>query len=315
MPRGKRHSKPARKKIRPQCSALTRSYDACKNRATSSRARQGLPVCWSHRKLGLSVAFCQAPLGGSRKCLKKIPWTEIQLCFKHIELALPCYILRLPLELRQQIFSYILNEYQSSYAKFYTYYSFLKVARLNRQIFEDATDVLYRKLVCDIFLSGKDVYILGRKCHSIQTGSWQRFKQLTFQLNISVDHSGRHGPILENVQLIASHLQGSNLIKLHICLDSVWFWYTRRRSVELIRNFLPSYLDPFRQLGRVRELSVALSPKMSGRSNEIELWMEDMSNDSEAMAMAMEWKRYYEEWTKNLKRECLEKGVGKCFEF
>ncbi|PGH34347.1 hypothetical protein GX50_02830 [[Emmonsia] crescens] len=313
MPPGNRRSKRAQerpKKIPPQCSAVTRSYSACKNRATILRARGGLPVCWAHRKLGLTVAFCQAAvLGDNRKCLKKIPWTEIQLCFEHIDFALPCYILRLPIELRQHIFSYILDEYQSSYAKFYTYFTFRKVACLNRQIFEDATDVLYRNLVCDIYLSGKNAYILGRTCHSIQPGSWQRFKQITFKFDISGDISERDGPILENVQLIASHLRDYNLIKLHVCLDSYFFWHKGPRSVEVIRNSLPLLLDAFRQVGRVREPSVVISPRLSGRPNEIELWMKSTSNDTKAIAMAMEWRRYYEEWTENLKRGCLEDGA------
>ncbi|KKZ65060.1 hypothetical protein EMCG_01300 [[Emmonsia] crescens] len=312
MPPGKRRPKRAHerpKKIPPQCSAVTRSYNACKNRATILRARGGLPVCWAHRKLGLTVAFCQAAVpGGNRKCLKKIPWTEIQLCFEHIDFALPCYILRLPVELRQHIFSYILDEYQSSYAKFYTYFTFRKVACLNRQIFEDATDVLYRNLVCDIYLSGKVVYILGRTCHSIQPGSWQRFKQITFRFDISGDISSRE-PILENVKLIASHLRDSNLIKLNVCLGSYYFWYNYSRSVEVISNSLSLYLDAFRPVGRVREPSVVICPRLQDRSNEIELWMKSRSNDTKSTAMAMEWRRYYEEWTENLKRGCREDGA------
>ncbi|OJD23862.1 hypothetical protein ACJ73_04780 [Blastomyces percursus] len=306
MPPGKPRSKLAReqpKKIESQCSALTRSYNACKNRASILRGRpRRLPVCWPHRKLGLAVAFCQAVLGDNRKCLKKIPWTEIQLCFEHIDFALPCYILRLPTELRQLIFSYILDEYQSSYAKFYTYYSFLKVARLNRQIFQETTDLLYRTFVCDIFVHDKDVQILGRKCRSIQPGSWQKFKRITLNFNISDDIYGQHRPILENIQLIASHLRGSNLIRLHVCLDSYLFWYNDSRFAELLRSSLPLYLDAFGQLGRVTEPSVTITP-MSGRLSEIELWMKSTSNDAKAMAIAMEWRRYYEEWAENLKRE------------
>ncbi|OJD09463.1 hypothetical protein ACJ73_10294 [Blastomyces percursus] len=116
-----------------------------------------------------------------------------------------------------------------------------------------------------------------------------------------------HRPILENVQLIASHLRGSNLIGLHVCLSSYLFRHSNPRNAELIRNSLPLYLDAFGQLGRVMEPSVTIN-QMSGRLNEIELWMKSTSNSAKAMAMAVEWGRYYEEWVENLKRESRERG-------
>ncbi|PGG97411.1 hypothetical protein AJ80_09702 [Polytolypa hystricis UAMH7299] len=259
------------------------------------------------RELRFTVTFCQAVIGGKRKCRKKIPWTEIQLCFEHKDFAFPCYILRLPIELRQHIFSYILDEYQGSYSEFYTYYTFLKVARLNRQIFQDATDVLYRNLVCNIFLSGENVCILGTKCHSVQPGSWQRFKQITFKLDISCDISVRYGPMVKNIQLIVSHLRDSNLVKLHVYLDSYLFWYQGTYSVGLIHHSLP-LLGAFRQLGRVREPSFAICPVYVGGSGDIEQWLKSTSNDAEVTAMAMEWRRSYEEWAESLRRGYLEEG-------
>ncbi|PGH08343.1 hypothetical protein GX51_01169 [Blastomyces parvus] len=301
MPQGIRRSKRLQqpKKIPPQCSALTPSYDACKKRALLLRTRGGgLPVCWTHRKLGLTVAFCQATLGDNRKCLKEIPWTEVQLCFEHIDFPLPCYILRLPIELRQQIFSYILDEYQRSIPRDRRYRSFLEIAHMNRQIYEDATYVLYQNAVCEISLWGKNAYILGIKCYSIQPGSWQKFKQISFGFHISENYA----PPLEDVQLLASHLRDSNLTKLHIGLSSFLFWKQDTHSVDLLRNSLVLYLNPFRQLTRVRESSVVLNTMVEG-PNEIERWMKYMSSDTKAMAIAMEWRRYYEEWTENLKRE------------
>ncbi|QSS59759.1 hypothetical protein I7I51_09195 [Histoplasma capsulatum] len=274
------------------------------NRVSSER---GEDCQRAHRELGFTVTFCQAVIGGKGKCRKKIPWTEIQLCFEHKDFALPCYILRLPIELRQQIFSYILDKYQGSYSKFYTYYAFLKLARLNRRIFQDATDVLYRTLVCNFFLSGEYVCILGRYFHPIQPGSWQRFKQITFQLDVSCDISVQYGPMVKNIQLIASHLRDFNLVKLHVYLESYLFLNQGTYSAGFIHHTLP-LLDPFRQLGRVREPSFTIDRVYAGGSGDIEQWLRSRSNDAEVTAMAMEWRRTYEEWAESLRRGYLEEG-------
>ncbi|KAG5292239.1 hypothetical protein I7I48_04272 [Histoplasma ohiense] len=301
MPRGKQRSKLARKqpkKFSHQCSALTHSYDACKNRAAISRALGGLPVCWLHKKLRLTVTSCQAVLGNNRKCLKKIPWSEKQLCVEHKDFVLPCYILRLPTELRQHIFLYILDEYQSQYVPYYTYCSFINMMCLSHQIFEEATDILYRNLVCNIALSERRVYILGRRCLSVQPGSWQKFKQFCFQFEV------RENPraILENIKIVATQLRDSSIIKLNIRVTSWYIWWGCLQSAQQVYKTLPIYLDAIRQIGRVREASVTISHDPSPELRRTEYLAKPESERTELIAMELEWRRYYEEWVKDM--EC-----------
>ncbi|OJD20394.1 hypothetical protein ACJ73_08269 [Blastomyces percursus] len=209
------------------------------NRVSSER---GEDCQRAHRELGFTVTFCQAVIGGKGKCRKKIPWTEIQLCFEHKDFALPCY--------------------SGSYSKFYTYYAFLKLARLNRRIFQDATDVLYRTL---------------------------------------------YGPMVKNIQLIASHLRDFNLVKLHVYLESYLFLNQGTYSAGFIHHTLP-LLDAFRQFGRVREPSFTIDRVYAGGSGDIEQWLRSRSNDAEVTAMAMEWRRTYEEWAESLRGGYLEEG-------
>ncbi|KMU92038.1 hypothetical protein CIHG_09846 [Coccidioides immitis H538.4] len=280
------------KKMSLQCSALTHSFGACKNRATIVPASHGLPICWIHRKLGQTVASCQAVLGGNRKCLKKIPWSERrQLCSEHADFPLPCYILRLPTELRQQIFSYILDDYQSQYVQFYTYYSFLKMARLNRQIFEEASDILYRNFVCKIYLHHEGIYILQRKCLSVRPGSWQRFKQFRFTMDIY--RHGKHDETLSNARLIAAQLHGAN-IKLHISVAS---FGSHLLDIHNTYNVLPLYLDAFWHLWRVQEARVTIHPDPSVKLKEIE---ERAGLSEETMAISLRWRRLYKEWVEVL---------------
>ncbi|KAI1974148.1 hypothetical protein LOZ53_004262 [Ophidiomyces ophidiicola] len=286
----KNKKKKKKKKISRQCSALTHSFDACKNRAATVPAL--LPVCWAHRKLGRTVTFCQAVLARNRKCLKKIPWCERrQVCAKHADFPLPCHILRLPTELRQQIFSYILDDYKSQYAEFYTYFSFLKMAQLNHQIFEEACDVLYRNFECKIYFYREELYILGRKCLLVQPGSWQYFKQYCFTL----ERRENHEQAFNNIKLIATHLNGPD-IKLHILVRA---YAHDIRCIRDVYKALPSFLDAFRQLGSVREARLTIDPDPSTRLREIE---QRGGLSEETTAIVLGWIQYYKQWTDDMER-------------
>ncbi|EFR03854.1 hypothetical protein MGYG_06854 [Nannizzia gypsea CBS 118893] len=293
IPRSKQrlNSIPGQKKIPPPCSALTHSFGACKNRASTARTLHKLPLCWAHRKLGQAITSCQARLKDDRKCLKKIPWSERrQLCIKHADYSLPCYILRLPTELRQQIFSYILDDYQSQYVQFYTYYSFLKIAQLNRQIFREATDILYRNLVCKVFLYEGTVCILGRNCLSVKPGSWQYFKQFHIQLRVA----DRHEATLNNTKLIATQLRDRN-IKLHVEVLGIAYWYSCRTAYIV----MPSFLDTFRQLRRVRETRVTMDHELAIKSIEYRGYKREQE---ELVALISQWESYSKEWIEDLER-------------
>lgn len=301
MPRGRPRLETTRQQSKKplQCSALTHSFEACKNRATSFTGRHKLPLCWAHRKLGQTVTACQAVLKNNRKCLKKIPWSERgQLCSKHVDFILPCYILRLPTELRQHIFSYVLDEYKGDeYAPYYTYHSFVNRMFLNRQIFQEANDVLYRSLVCKIYIDDKDIYILGRKCSSAQPGSWQNFKEFRLMFNFLIEP----GVNVDTVKRLATQIHGSN-IKLHIAVKLCHSFLYFFRKTPVLYDTLPSYLDSFRHLKGVREASVTINPDPADRLKKIEKSTVLTSKESRDLASLLQWRRYYEEWVKDLQR-------------
>ncbi|EZF34172.1 hypothetical protein TMEN_4382 [Trichophyton mentagrophytes] len=285
---------PAReKKILPPCGALTHSFVPCKNRSNRKASRK-IPVCWAHRKQGETVTRCQAVLENNRKCLKKIPWSERrQVCTKHADSPLPCFILRLPIELRQQIFTYILDGYRREYVAFYTYFNILKTARLNRQIYQEVCDLLHRKLVCNIVLMERRVCIFGKLSRSVRPGSWQRFKQFRFQF----PGSGIDKAVINNLTIIVPLLRDS-CMKLSVGPFHISFFYGNRR-VEQAIDSLQSSLDIFRQLRGLREARIdTCSDFLDGlkRYGLNALKLEDR------MAITSKWESYCKQWVEDLER-------------
>lgn len=283
---------PREKKIPPPCEALTHSFVPCKNRANTKASRK-IPVCWAHRKQGETVTRCQAVLENNRKCLKKIPWSERrQVCTKHVDSSLPCFIIRLPIELRQQIFSYILNEYQKEYVPLYTYFSILHMAQVNRQIYQDACDLLHRKLVCNISLRNENISILKKHCLSVRPGSWQRFKQFHFQFYDEMQEA-----TINNLTLIVALIRDT-CMKLSV--DPTYtIWWHSHYGLERAIDALPSYLDIFRQLRGVREARVEMSPNLT---TALSVYGWNSLNPEAGMAIKSKWESYYKQWVKDLER-------------
>ncbi|WEW56041.1 hypothetical protein PRK78_001476 [Emydomyces testavorans] len=139
---------------------------------------------------------------------------------------------------------------------------------------------------------------MGRKCLSVRPGSWQKFKRFHFKFDVTE----RDGPILKNVKSVARLLHNSGIIRLHILTRSYLFGHRRLRGVQETYNTLPLYLDAFRQLGRVREARVTLKPDPPIWFKGIEERTKLASDKTEAMNVALRWRKYYEEWVEELER-------------
>lgn len=96
--------------------------------------------------------------------MKKIPWAEIHLYFDHRDAPLPCYLLRLPVELRQPIFSFVLpNDYKGRYEAYSVRHTSLAAIPPNSQLLEEASDHLYLTLLCRIYFCVGAIYIVLQK--------------------------------------------------------------------------------------------------------------------------------------------------------
>ncbi|EFQ98512.1 hypothetical protein MGYG_01539 [Nannizzia gypsea CBS 118893] len=290
-------------KHKPACSALTYSSKKCKNAASACPASKEVPVCWAHKKLGEVVTCCQAPVGKNRKCMKKIPWTEIQLCFDHQNTVLPCHILRLPIELRQHIFSFVLAEYKRKYEIYSAHHTFLTIARLNRQLFKETSDLLYRKLLCRFYFWAGDIYIMEKRCPSADPGSWQKSKRILVEFDVDDVRE----PILNYLGVIADRLQGSTLHKLHFHVHSDGFRYSAPRRIEAIFKAMSLYLEPFRQVKSVREPIFTFSVEVPRQA---ELMARSSSDTPAALGAIKEWNKYLQELFGNWKRACKEDAAS-----
>jgi hypothetical protein len=95
------------KKTKQRCAAAIGQSSRQKTHA------KYLPTCASHRKQQTHAGWCQAQRTDGDVCGKLFRWKPpyLQLCVnhrEHIHPGIPCYFLKLPTELRQEIFKYLL---------------------------------------------------------------------------------------------------------------------------------------------------------------------------------------------------------------
>lgn len=126
----------------------------CEKASTlNMKSKDFMPVCRNHKKRAPRIATCTAITGG-RLCSKRIRFQPrfYSLCDKHkddtyIE-QMPCHLLKLPVEIRMNIFTYLLPDQpisawldtplRSDRVKCTT-----SLLTVNKQISQEAHDVLY----------------------------------------------------------------------------------------------------------------------------------------------------------------------------
>lgn len=124
-----------------------------------------LPTCKIHTKQQFKAGICQARLQCGAKCGAKFRWEPygFSLCSTHAKIAnlMPCYLLKIPTELRCRIYSFLLPDQtiparftQSSILRSDSKPCYPQILRVNHQIYEEAAIILYAQNTFEIEVSG-----------------------------------------------------------------------------------------------------------------------------------------------------------------
>jgi hypothetical protein len=152
------------------CNAYTQARQRCGYRARIFEAGY-LPLCKRHEQSKLRAGRCQAVEDCGQLCnyfvVYKEPWSSAyHLCAKHNagKNNLPCHLMTLPVELRLMILRYLFPDIVGS-----SCYDVkdVKVAILkaNRQLYQEASSVLYGEVRFMAFIRAGVVRIFGRTWH------------------------------------------------------------------------------------------------------------------------------------------------------
>lgn len=142
-----------------KCWGTLRRGGTCLNRATCPVAQGVLPTCRVHRQLVKQSAWCKASLACGFNCGELLEWKPhgFQLCLQHRENLVACYFLDLPVEIRCRIYRLLLPDTDIP-ARFcncpaHRRYVYTAILRVNHQIHEEATHLLYRTSVFTLEVS------------------------------------------------------------------------------------------------------------------------------------------------------------------
>ncbi|KAF1951846.1 hypothetical protein CC80DRAFT_597029 [Byssothecium circinans] len=146
-----------------RCHAMTRYKLKCSRGATTFSSGY-LPTCTQHASQKIRAGRCEAIETCGQRCgcitLYDPPF---HLCPKHQEGTdtLPCYLLKIPTELRFMIYRYLFPERIPSLRSYWLPWKevgfFTSILKINRQISEEAFSVLYNQVPFQITIGPRGV--------------------------------------------------------------------------------------------------------------------------------------------------------------
>jgi hypothetical protein len=136
-----------------KCSGTLKGGRPCAYKATGPSAPGVMPTCKIHRHQLKVPAWCKAPLLCGFECGRLFEWKPhgFQLCPRHLENSMTCHFLKIPIEIRCRVYQYLLPDrviparcmtpprvMTSNYLR-----TDMAILRVNHQIYEEATNLLY----------------------------------------------------------------------------------------------------------------------------------------------------------------------------
>ncbi|KAF2132721.1 hypothetical protein P153DRAFT_393684 [Dothidotthia symphoricarpi CBS 119687] len=175
------------------CSCITRAKRLCSRRAKFT-SLEHLPACGIHQFYVGRAGQCQATEECGQLCNRLTPYNApYHLCDSHIgTTTLPSYLMRLPTELRLMTFRYLFPEVidVSTEGTKRVRSAILKV---NRQIHEEASSVLYGELQFKATVSSTYIHFLGkywfRHMHTLAKQFCQAGARRILNLDIEISFS------------------------------------------------------------------------------------------------------------------------------
>ncbi|KAH7357292.1 hypothetical protein BKA65DRAFT_224957 [Rhexocercosporidium sp. MPI-PUGE-AT-0058] len=130
------------------CWGRLKKGQPCTNKAVPSGNLDEVPTCGVHRRLTRKSASCVATLSCGFQCKKTCLFRVhgFQLCSLHEDNSTACYFMKIPIELRQRIYGYLLPAKPIQARKSErgsVHLVWLEILRANRQIHEEGIQLLY----------------------------------------------------------------------------------------------------------------------------------------------------------------------------
>lgn len=143
------------------CSVITRAKRPCRRHAKLTRPGY-MPECGIHHFYALRAGQCQAIEECGQPCNRLTPYnTPYHLCEAHVgTTTLPCYLMQLPTELRLMIIRHFFPKAIDLYGDKRINSAILKV---NRQMYADASSVLYGELPFEALVTSTCIRIFGKR--------------------------------------------------------------------------------------------------------------------------------------------------------
>ncbi|KAH7124166.1 hypothetical protein B0J11DRAFT_530841 [Dendryphion nanum] len=159
------------KSYEAMCNGAKRTGQRCTNRA-SLFPKGYFPTCRQHSSqlIPTRLGYCQALAECGEACGRICHYMppELELCNEHAEgtPTLPCYILRLSTEIRVAIFRYLFPErisafHPNSLMDDGAHFIHKSILRVNRQIHNESSAVLYEQVPFDAEISFFNINMLG----------------------------------------------------------------------------------------------------------------------------------------------------------
>ncbi|KAF2437429.1 hypothetical protein P171DRAFT_506251 [Karstenula rhodostoma CBS 690.94] len=162
-----------------QCNATTMRSTNCRRRADLTHYSPDLlPVCKQHKHKQIRPGHCQAIAECGRRCDRVGKFNPpFHLCPKHADgtNTLPCYLLKLPAELRLMIWRYVLPETISAYGSRLPGWveqgkkNILPLLLVNRQISKEALSVAYEQVPFEVEIEANGISACGKYCSTSDT--------------------------------------------------------------------------------------------------------------------------------------------------
>ncbi|PMD36890.1 hypothetical protein L207DRAFT_586577 [Hyaloscypha variabilis F] len=163
------------------CYGYSKKGNACVNKAIEPPVPGTLPMCKVHRTQLKVATLCRARLPCGYECGQPCEWRThmFQMCPDHLDIPMSCYFLKIPMEMRLRIYGLLLPDariparltgafpLRASGERCY-----MEVLRVNRQIHDEATGLLYGTGIFNIEISANGLAMCNRADPSGQTANY-----------------------------------------------------------------------------------------------------------------------------------------------
>ena len=185
------------------CAATKARGGSCTNRVqgkarTDFIIQNRLPVCKTHlaQDFFCIAGFCEATLDDGSLCNRLIAAQPgyNQLCEDHLDVMLPCHLLRLPTEIRLMVFDEVVPEGEIQSMPTYVWAPILGLLRVSRQISAEIANIIFRSRSrpCPIYVRADEIRYLNFSYKDTTSAYYKRSLQHVSSFDGQILHAFQH---------------------------------------------------------------------------------------------------------------------------